>query len=76
MIEIDAGRCKGCGRCVAACSSRLLSLEVKDGKKTVVLDYSERCSACDRCVTECPFEAIRGGTVGMPGEQKKRAEGG
>ncbi len=72
MIGIDGGRCKGCGRCVAACPDRLLSLETKDGRKTVVLGRPERCDACGRCVTECPFEAIRGGTACMSG----LAEGG
>lgn len=57
-VEIAPERCKGCGRCVAACAGRLLSLESVNGRKTAVLADPERCDHCGRCLVECPFAVI------------------
>ena len=55
---IDTRRCTGCGRCVAACSLHLLSLEVVRWQKFSVLHEAHRCTACRDCATICPFHAI------------------
>ena len=47
-LGLIAEKCVGCGRCVAFCPGRALSLE--DGR--ISLDR-KRCSACMACVQEC-----------------------
>ena len=58
-VQIDAIRCKGCGRCVGACPSRLLSLETSGTKKCAVLARSELCDDCGCCASACPYAIIR-----------------
>ena len=57
--EIDPDRCTGCGRCVAACEPRALSLETRpDWRKSAVLHARDDCTGCSLCALRCPFEAI------------------
>jgi ferredoxin len=56
--EVTVTRCTGCGRCVAACPERLLSLEVVGYRKHAVLSQAERCTQCGKCIVECPFGAL------------------
>ncbi|MRR59374.1 MAG: 4Fe-4S dicluster domain-containing protein [Deltaproteobacteria bacterium] len=56
--EVDRNRCKGCGRCVSACRSRLISLESNGGRKVAVVGESGRCDLCGRCVAECLYGAL------------------
>lgn len=58
LPAIDAGRCTGCGRCVAACEPHLLSLEVVQWKKFASLHDAPRCTGCSLCALRCPFDAI------------------
>jgi ferredoxin len=55
---VDAGRCTGCGRCVAVCDEHLLSLERQGWEKSAVLHDADRCTGCRRCAYNCPFHAI------------------
>ena len=56
---IDPDRCTGCGRCVAACEPRALSLETRpDWRKSAVLHARDYCTGCSLCALRCPFEAI------------------
>jgi ferredoxin len=55
---IDPQRCTGCGRCVAVCAPRLLSLEVVRWEKLSVLHDPQRCTGCNQCAVNCPFHAI------------------
>ncbi|MDD5285376.1 MAG: 4Fe-4S binding protein [Desulfuromonadaceae bacterium] len=57
--QIDSARCTGCGRCVAACPQKIITLEVSGYSKHAVIRNTERCSLCGCCVTICPVEAIR-----------------
>ena len=59
LPEIDADRCTGCGRCVAACDPRALSLETRpDWRKSAVLHARDDCTGCSLCALRCPFDAI------------------
>lgn len=55
---VDKLRCTGCGRCVAACGSRLITLEVDGFRKHARLSAPERCSGCLACVEACPVVAL------------------
>ncbi|MGZ4199725.1 MAG: 4Fe-4S dicluster domain-containing protein [Caldimonas sp.] len=56
--DVDARRCTGCGRCVAVCEPRLLSLEAVGWEKFSVLHDRDRCTGCSLCAVSCPFDAI------------------
>jgi len=56
---IDATRCSGCGRCIAACHLTLFAFETQAWRKVSVLQDSDRCSACNKCEARCPIGAIR-----------------
>jgi ferredoxin len=59
LPQIDPDRCTGCGRCVAACEPRVLSLETRaDWRKGAVLHDRGGCTGCSLCALRCPFEAI------------------
>jgi len=56
--KIDSTRCSGCGRCVAACPLRLITLEVSGFRKSAVLSNAELCTRCGLCVESCLLDAI------------------
>jgi NAD-dependent dihydropyrimidine dehydrogenase PreA subunit len=59
LPTVDADRCTGCGRCVAACEPRVLSLEtLADWRKSAVLHAPVDCTGCSLCALRCPFDAI------------------
>ena len=59
LPAIDPDRCTGCGRCVAACEPRALSLETRpDWRKSAMLHARDDCSGCSLCELRCPFQAI------------------
>lgn len=55
---IDAARCTGCGRCIAACQLPLIAFETTAWRKTAVLQAPDQCSGCARCGLRCPVQAI------------------
>ncbi len=51
---IDAGRCIGCGGCIAACPSRSIGV-ADDGKPTLI----KMCTGCSACWDYCPLAGLR-----------------
>jgi coenzyme F420 hydrogenase subunit beta len=51
---IDAGRCVGCGGCIAACPSRSISIG-EDGSPTL----TRMCTGCSACWDFCPLAGLR-----------------
>lgn len=61
LPEVAMARCTGCGRCVAACRERLLTLEVTGYRKHAFLREPARCTRCLDCldcVAACPVGAL------------------
>jgi Pyruvate/2-oxoacid:ferredoxin oxidoreductase delta subunit len=54
-IEIDAERCSGCGKCVAACVEGAIA--IIDGKARLVSE--SYCDGLGACLGECPEGALR-----------------
>ena len=67
-VEIDTGRCVGCGKCAGVCPAH--NLAVREKKAVTVLDD---CVMCGQCVAVCPRKAVSfsggdGGLVEKEGE--------
>lgn len=55
IVEIDQGKCNGCGLCVNACHEG--ALQMVNGKAQLVSD--SYCDGLGDCLPECPVDAIR-----------------
>lgn len=53
-VEIDSGKCAGCGSCADICFTKAVA--VTDGKASI---NDAMCRGCGRCVDVCPSDAIR-----------------
>lgn len=53
-LELDQGRCTGCGLCVTVCPHAVLVVE--NGKADVV--DRDACMECGACARNCPTEAL------------------
>ena len=54
MIQIDQGKCVGCGLCANACQQSAIAMI--DGKATVVRE--DYCDGLGNCLPVCPVGAI------------------
>ena len=61
QIEIDEGRCKGCGLCTLACPRKLIVMDStinRYGYVTAVMTTQDKCTGCALCAEICPDVAI------------------
>jgi ferredoxin len=58
IAVVDAARCSGCGRCIAACHWSLFAFEKQGWRKVAVLQDSQRCTGCAVCAEKCVIGAI------------------
>lgn len=55
MIEIDAGKCVGCGACAGDCFPGALTMQ----GRTPQLSSPASCIGCGHCIAICPVGAVR-----------------
>ncbi|HBA71015.1 MAG TPA: hypothetical protein DER40_09280 [Geobacter sp.] len=56
--SVIAARCSGCGRCVAACLPKIITLETVGYRKNAVISSGEDCTGCGDCAASCPLDAV------------------
>ncbi len=54
IIQIDEGKCNGCGKCIPNCPEG--ALQIIDGKARLISDLF--CDGLGACIGECPLGAI------------------
>ncbi len=57
-VRLRPSRCTACGRCVAACSGRVLGLLPLARHRHAHVDAAPACTGCLACVRACPEGAI------------------
>jgi tetrahydromethanopterin S-methyltransferase subunit A len=57
-VDIDHAKCTGCGICVDACPSNVLSLDDTDAQKIALVTNIGECCACGACAIKCLYHAI------------------
>jgi ferredoxin len=57
-IQLDAGKCVGCGMCLEVCPRGVLSME--KGRARIV--HRDACIECGACSRNCPTGAFTVGT--------------
>ena len=53
-LELDAGKCTGCGTCLQVCPHGVFALE--DGKAQII--DRDACIECGACALNCPEGAL------------------
>ena len=53
-LELDSGKCTGCGMCVDVCPHAVFALE---GRQAVI-SRKDNCMECGACVQNCAFGAL------------------
>jgi ferredoxin len=53
-LELDRGKCTGCGMCILVCPHAVLGLN----NGHALIRNRDACMECGACAMNCPFEAI------------------
>jgi NAD-dependent dihydropyrimidine dehydrogenase PreA subunit len=53
-LQLDQGKCTGCGTCLEVCPRQVLSLNGKQAR----IANRDACMECGACALNCPFGAI------------------
>ncbi|GFO68076.1 ferredoxin [Geomonas limicola] len=53
-LELDQGRCIGCGRCLEVCPHQVFVLEAR----RACIGDRDACMECGACAGNCPVDAI------------------
>lgn len=53
-LELDQGKCVGCGRCFEVCPHQVFVIEERRAR---IVDR-DACMECGACAMNCPVEAI------------------
>jgi len=53
-LELDAGKCIGCGMCILVCPHDVFGLN----DSHVRIDYRDACMECGACARNCPTGAV------------------
>ncbi|AOY58359.1 MULTISPECIES: mercury methylation ferredoxin HgcB [Desulfococcus] len=53
-LELDTGRCVGCGMCETVCPHRIFTVR----EKQAVIRDIDACMECGACARNCPTKAI------------------
>lgn len=54
-LELDAGKCTGCGMCTVVCPHGVLQM---NDRKAAIAD-PDGCMECGACANNCPVAAVR-----------------
>jgi len=53
-LELDAGKCVGCGMCMIVCPHAVFEMN----QKHLRIEYRDACMECGACAKNCPAGAI------------------
>ena len=53
-LELDAQKCKGCGKCAEVCPHGVFSIV----ERKAVINNKDACMECGACSLNCPFSAV------------------
>ncbi|MDZ7698733.1 MAG: 4Fe-4S binding protein [Deltaproteobacteria bacterium] len=56
-VVVDEDRCRGCGRCVATCPYRAVSLQMNSVGGWFAAVDEALCKGCGNCISVCPSNA-------------------
>ncbi len=56
-LELDPGRCIGCGKCVEVCPHSVFAIQATNGRKAEITDR-DACMECGACAGNCPVGAV------------------
>ncbi len=71
-VEVDAGACRGCGKCVRDTGCPALSMSAPAGGRARGAAQVDPalCYGCDLCLRSCAFDAIRTPRAGMSAAER------
>jgi NAD-dependent dihydropyrimidine dehydrogenase PreA subunit len=56
-LDLDAGKCTGCGKCAEVCPHEVLRIEAANGRRAFIAD-KDACMECGACAKNCPVAAV------------------